>query len=772
MPHAALRLLPGTDQTETQTQNMGGVTDTQLIRLWYDRNGLGLIEKIGGWSAFVDYSMAAIVRALWAWEDTNAVAHLAVGTQNKPNSYEAQLSVITNSVLQDVTPRSETDNITPAVATTMGDSIVLITDATVSDVTQFDSVYIPVHISVGGLVLFGLYACDPDGHVGTVDYTIQAVDTLGNPLPAPSSSTSPTVAEFATVSGSNAITVVLDNHGYGVGSTYPVLVQTVVGGVTIFGNYIVQTVIDADTFTISGAQIASSSTSGFINDGNARFIYSFGVGAIPVGTGFGIGGFGTGGFGTGTAITPSTGTAISAQDWTLDNWGQILIACPNVPETILTTTMASGDGTTGTLEFSPPYTVDIGESITVSGVLPSSWNGTYAVTGSTSDTVSFATTVTSAQTGAGQILVNSTPFEPIYQYDPTQGSPTATVIPEAPPVNTGIFVAMPQRQIIAYGSTETGIADPLLVRWCDLNDFNAWIGTVTNQAGSYRLTKGSKIVGAIQGPQQGLIWTDIDLWSMQYINLPDVYSFNEIGTGCGLIAQKAACSINGAVYWMGPSQFFSLTADGVQAVACPVWDVIFQDLDQGNLYKIRSAVNSRFGEVAWYYPNKSGGGEVNAYVKYNIFLNQWDYGILGRSAWIDQSVLGPPIGADPVSLNLYQHETSPDAAGQPLIASFQTGYYALAEGNDITYVDQVWPDLQFGYYGGSQNATVNITFYVTDYPGQSPQVIGPYSITQSTTYISPRFRGRLVSIGIESQDIGSWWRIGLVRYRFQPDGHF
>ena len=55
---------------------------------------------------------------------------------------------------------------------------------------------------------------------------------------------------------------------------------------------------------------------------------------------------------------------------------------------------------------------------------------------------------------------------------------------------------------------------------------------------------------AAQAAQQGLIWTDLAVWAMQYIGQPYVYSFNEIGTGCGLVSRKAACSMNNGVYWM------------------------------------------------------------------------------------------------------------------------------------------------------------------------------------------------------------------------------
>jgi hypothetical protein len=428
-----------------------------------------------------------------------------------------------------------------------------------------------------------------------------------------------------------------------------------------------------------------------MNSGNAHYVYYNGIGPLPGGTGYGIGPYGGGGYGTGIPPAAGTGTPITAIDWTLDNWGETLIACP--------------------------------------------LNG------------------------------------PIYQWNPTTGDPVALIIPEAPSVNDGMFVAMPQRQIIAWGSTFTGVKDPLLIRWCDVDNYSSWIASVTNQAGSYRIPKGSRLVQCIQAGQQGLVWTDLGIWAMQYAGPPYVYQFNELGTGCGLIGRKAATSVGGVVYWMGQSQFYRLSGGGIEPIRCPVWDVVFQDLDTTNLDKIRVAANSRFGEIAWYYPTNSNGGEVSHYIKYNYILDQWDFGELARTAWINESVLGPPIGAAP-NTYIYQHETSPDADGEPMVSSFQTGYFVLTEADYKMFVDQVWPDMKWGYYDGTQNANINLTFYVTDYPGQTPTAYGPYTLTQATKYITPRFRGRLVSIKIESNDIGSFWRIGNTRYRYQQDGKY
>jgi hypothetical protein len=62
---------------------------------------------------------------------------------------------------------------------------------------------------------------------------------------------------------------------------------------------------------------------------------------------------------------------------------------------------------------------------------------------------------------------------------------------------------------------------------------------------------------------------------------------------------------------------------------------------------------------------------------------------------------------------------------------------------------------------------------VADYAGDTPTVYGPYLMTQtSPQFITPRFRGRLVSIRIESNDINSWWRLGNIRYRQQIDGKY
>ena len=176
----------------------------------------------------------------------------------------------------------------------------------------------------------------------------------------------------------------------------------------------------------------------------------------------------------------------------------------------------------------------------------------------------------------------------------------------------------------------------------------------------------------------------------------------------------------------------------------------------------------------WFYPSANGNGENDSYVKFNTVMNVWDYGTLGRTAWIDQSVLGPPIGAGSDNW-LYQHEIGNDAYVGTQATAMQSnaasGYYVIAEGDNLVFIDQVWPDMKWGGYSGNPNATVNLTFNFVAYPGDTPTTI-TYPMTQQTQYLTPRVRARLVQMELSSNDVGTFWRLGGIRFRVQPDGRF
>lgn len=761
MPHASLKLIPGVDQNRTEALNEAAIWESNLIRFVPDRNGEGLPQKIGGWTKFITTaSWNSTVRALHAWSDTNAQRYLALGADDSLWASESSSPAI------DISPQYYTTNLTVNASTTSGSAVVTITDAG-SYVSSFDSIYIKTPIAVGGIVLSGFYSCT-NPTLNANSYTINATNIIGIATPATSTVVNggavPTFT--STVSPSTqTITVTLANHGYSVGSTFAVQVSTAIGAVTLFGNYIVTSVPSTSTFTFSAPNAPSSATTVSMNGGNAQIIYYVGQQSLPP-SGYGSGGYNIGGYGIGSApvLTGRTYTSTTV----------------NTIGTITTVTI------TGTVVYVTPGSIvqdtasPTVNSFTVTSAVAGPTDSTFTFTGIPSGTtftvITWGFVMPSTEVSDwsldnwGGYLIASPYNGPIFFWDPAETTGHATVMPNAPLVNEGCFQVMPQRQIVAYGSTFTGFQDPMLVRWCDVGNFTSWVGTVVNQAGSFRIPKGSKIVGGIQGPQKGLFWTDLGVWSMSYVNLPLVYSFNEIASGCGLVGQKAVGILGGTVFWMSQSQFFRLAGGGVEPIDCPVWDVIFQDIDSDYLANVRCAPNSRFGEITWYYPTTGSAGVPTKYVKYNALLSQWDFGTLTRTAWIDQSVFGPPIGAGE-DFNIYQHETSNNADGNIINSSFQTGYFAIEEGNVKSFVDQVWPDMKWGLYDHAQTASITITFYTTDYPGDTPSEHS-YTVTQGTQFVTPRFRARLMSIKIESNDLNSFWRLGNIRYRYQPDGKF
>ena len=565
------------------------------------------------------------------------------------------------------------------------------------------SIYLKTPVSISNLFLSGVYAVT--GVSSNAYYNIYTITAATN---ATSSSYLATVPLFTPSNGLTTVNVTQANHPYQNGFTATFLTPTSASGVTIYGSYSV-TYLSTTQYIITASSAATSSVAFYMDYGatvttpRINLDYYFNIPASFSSSGYGSGGYGAGGYGAGTVQAYAQAPTITTTDWTIGNFGQILIAC--------------------------------------------------------------------AENG------------PIYYWNPSLNSQTAFLLNNAPMVNLGTFIAMPSRQVVAYGSTSNGIQDPLLVAWSDAADATVWKASANNQAGSYRIPEGSRIVGAWQSVQQAFIWTDLAMWSMQYIGLPNVYGFTKVSDGVGLIAKKAVGSLNNNLYWMSQQNFYEYTNGGPVPIVCPVWDNVFQNLNTNYYSSIRCATNSVFNEVIWFYPSiASTTGANDSYVKFNTVTQAWDYGTLGRTAWIDQSVLGPPIGAAPNGI-IYQHEIGYNNDGSGMISSFETGYMQLNDADNLVFIDQIWPDFKWvtaggGTGGSTSSTTLYVTFYGTNYPGDTPTVYGPYAVTSGTEYISTRIRNRLLAIGVSTSSDGinassnTFFRIGAMRYRYQVDGKF
>ena len=834
MPHAALSLQPGVDLIKTPALNEAAISSSNLIRYLADRPGVAFPQRIGGWVKFATTPLSSTVRALKSWEDLNANTWLGVGCTGGVYAY-----LNSNAYFQNISPRTATTNNAVNIATTAGSTTFTINDVG-SNTNVYSSVFLTTPISVGGTIISNIYGVNstPSTSQYTITSTPAAVytnvqtATITNASPtvitvanAPVSgtvvtfsttgtlpsgitagtqyfvrnlssttfniSTTPSgslintsstgsgthtatfpgqVPYFTTSTGSPTINVLFPNHGYSFGSTFTVNIPTTVGGLTLYGTYtILSTPIDANNFAFTAANTATTSAAAFENNGNANIVYYYSVQPPFAASAFGSNAYSSNSFG-GVASYGFTGTGSIS--------GTVLTISAVSSGALILGSVISGTGVANNTSIVNQLTGTAGGA------------GTYTV--SVSQTVASTTITAAANPGSnyassdwfldnwGQTLIMCPPGGPIFAWIPNYYITNGFYIQNAPVVNQGVFVAMPQQQLVAWGSSFTNISDPLLLRWSDVSNYNVWIAQSVNQAGSFRIPTGSRIVSCMQGPQQGLIWTDLDLWAMQYVGAPLVYGFNKIGSNCGLIAPKAATQLSNITYWMSQKQFFMLSGNGVQTIPCPVWDVIFQNLNSNYVNNIRAAANTSFNEIWWFYPSvNSTSGENDSYVKYNTVLGVWDYGSLGRTAWIDQSVLGQPIASGTDNF-LYQHEVGNSAAGNPIDSNFTTGYFSMMEGDQQVFVDQVWPDMKWNTYSSSaQPATVYLTINSVNYPGDTPISYGPYPITQQTEYLSVRVRGRLFSFTIGSTDANGvpvggeqFWRLGKIRYRLAPDGKY
>jgi hypothetical protein len=653
MPSTAITLVPGVNTTKTLSKNEAGISLSDQIRFRE-----GLVEKLGGWTSYYSGTFANPPRALWAWRDFQNSVFLAVGTSN-------QLAAITSGVLRDITPRVLTSNLTNCFTGVSSDPVNIISVLSVTDASYQPKLggppelaYFEDIVSAGGITISGYKTIQNIAGTPNSYYLFLPGEVYASPF-----SNQMNAPTYTTTSGSSTISVALTGHGVTVGFQYAITNTVNVGGLSLSGAFTVLTVPNANTFTIATNTAAASSASQLANGGNLTIRYSP---APQVGSSL-------------------VGTPITATDWSLANYGQLLIAC--------------------------------------------------AVGGT------------------------------IYQYQTNGNYLTGRTVQNSPQAS-GIIISDSAQQLIAYGGNPATLFDPNFVAWSDTGNITVWLAKIGNQAGSFRIPTGSAVIGAASvASSLNLIWTDVDVWTMQYVGYPIVYGFTKIAVGCGLIAQFAWAKLGIYTFWMSQKRFWVYDGQSVQPLDCPVYDNVFPIISAANAWKIRGGSNSQFNEVEWFFPSTSGSGENDMYVKFNPIENAWDYGSVPRSAWIDQSIAGSPIGASP-SGKIYQHETSPNADSVAMTPTFTTGLFQISEGEDIVFFDRIRPDFKFPLGTG----TVQVTINTYKYPGDAPVVKGPYSFTQATEYISTRCRGRYISLTFSSSDLNSFWRIGRNQVRFAVDG--
>jgi len=404
----------------------------------------------------------------------------------------------------------------------------------------------------------------------------------------------------------------------------------------------------------------------------------------------------------------------------------------------------------------------------------------------------------------GQILVATIKDGKTYSWNPADSGALnirATVIAGAPTKSTCSIVSDRDRHLILLG-TETTIGspstqDPMFIRFSNQEDYNTWAPTATNSAGTFRLDTGNYIVGAVQGKDYIFILTDQAAYVMQFVGPPFVFSIRQVGTNCGCIGQHSIVFAQGAIFWMGFGGGFFVYDGTVKQLPSLVEDYVFTTGgdNPGINYNAADIVygshNSLYNEVIWFYPTNNSSA-VNASVVYNFVENTWTTMSLTRTTYSDAQTYDKPYATKWISTGVptfptingvtntygactyYQHETGVNEVSytgvKTAIASYvESGDFDLdieGDGQYLMKINRFIPDFKI------LTGNAKVTLLLRDYPSQTQnsQMLGPYTVTSSTTKIDTRARNRLMSIKVENDSVDENWRYGLFRVDIQPDG--
>jgi len=397
------------------------------------------------------------------------------------------------------------------------------------------------------------------------------------------------------------------------------------------------------------------------------------------------------------------------------------------------------------------------------------------------------------QSNFGQDLIFGPVGKPMYYWSATSGTGTRGVLlsslpgaSDVPLMQNGFIVSDTSRFVLAFGVNDYGSTsqDAMLIRWSNQEDAAMWTPAVTNQAGSLSLSHGSEIVAFLQTRQEILTFTDIALYSLQYLGAPYVWGSTLLSDNISIVSDRAAAATSGVTYWMGVDKFYMY--DGrVNTMVCDLRQYIFDDFNNDQAKQTFACTLEKFNEVWWFYCS-AASESIDRYVVFNHVEKVWYYGSMERTAWIDGGLRSHnPISAYGQKL-LFQEIGNDDKSGDvtlPISAYVLTSEFDIDDGDKFGFVWRILPDLTFR---GSDSASpsLQMTLYGLSNSGSGYNNPGSEGSTNTqpvvrtavvpvekfTGQINIRVRGRQMAMKIESTGLGVQWQLGSPRLDIKPDG--
>lgn len=711
MPLTKLQFKPGINREVTSYSNEGGWRDGDKIRFRF-----GFPEKMGGWEKYTSSTYLGSARALHNWIALDSSNYLGIGSHLKYYIEEG-------GTLNDITPiRVTTSAGDVTFAAVDGSTTITVTD-TSHGANQFDFVTFSGAVSLGGAITAAVL---------NIEYQIARVIDANTyeitaAVAANSSDTgnggSSAVGEYQINVGLNTT---VGGTGWGAGLW---------SGVT---NTALQTTLnEGGTLTASDTTITLTSTSGIVA-GDVVFI---GIELILVG-------------------------GISGND---------LTSCTRGHSGTVATTHADGSVVQLALGNANPADDFSGWGQAASGGL----------------TTTSQIRLWSHDNFGEDLLINPRDDE-IYYWDKTNNLSTRAVKlnsiagtkTSVPTLCKQILVSDRDRHVIAFGadglnasSSATdgnGTQDPLLIRFSDQENPTEWYPTSTNTAGDLRLGAGSTFVQAVETKREILVWTDTALTSMRFIGPPFTFGLQQLSSNITIMSPNSAVSTEDFVFWMGIDTFY-VYAGQTQTLPCTVKDKVFLDFNLSEREKVVAGINSEFSEVTWFYPS-ANSSDNDRYVTYNYAEKVWYFGTIERTAWLDRGTRTFPIAVG--DGYIYNHEFGYDDDGAAMDSFIESAAIDIGDGDRFTYLRKVIPDLTFD--GSTNLATPQATFTVKARNNPGSDFDNTQSGTTTRTQTTPveefteqldlRVRGRSFALRVESNALGSKWKLGSPRVDIRQDG--
>jgi hypothetical protein len=360
---------------------------------------------------------------------------------------------------------------------------------------------------------------------------------------------------------------------------------------------------------------------------------------------------------------------------------------------------------------------------------------------------------------------------------------------DVPAKVTQLLVSQQDKHLLAfgavpYGSTAIADFDPLLIRWASQDSPGQWQPLTTNSAGFLRISRGSRIVRALATRQEILVWSDSNLYTLQFLGTTDVFGLQEYADNISIASPRSVAVASNIVFWMGQDKFYAYTGR-VETLPCTLRNHVFMNINFDQSDQIVCGTNEQWNEIWWFYP-QIGYNYNNAYVVYNYLDKVWYYGTIERTAWLDTPLRHFPQAANTPSGSttgrVYNHENGISDDGIAFTAYIQSNDFDLEDGEQFMLTRRIIPDIDFSgsttpITVSSPQPTVTLEIKSRNFPGNAFNDDTDDTANVITTDVSTytgqvflRARARQMALTVRSSDLVTQWQLGSPRLDVRPDG--